>query len=100
MNIPIPQKVINDYNGARGCHPGVVLKNLLNEIGLSQRELAMKIYRPYQAVNEIVRCRKKITAETALQLEMVLPGSAHFWMDIQITHDIMDASKKIANSQR
>jgi len=100
MQMPIPSKVIDDYNQVRGCHPGVVLKNLLTEIGMSQRQLAIKVGRPYQAINEIARCRRQITADTALQLETALPGSAHFWMDIQVTHDILSASKKMANSQR
>ena len=97
MPSTIPQKVINRYNENPGCHPGIVLQNLLSEIGMSQRQLAVKIKRPYQAINEIVRCRKRITAETALSFERILPGSAHFWLDLQTTYDILVAKKKLNN---
>ena len=73
------------------------MKYLLDELGMSQRQLAKIIDRPYQAVNEIVRGKKQITAETALQFETALLGSAHFWMDIQITHDILVARQNKAN---
>ena len=99
VNIPIPEKVINDYERNRGCHPGIVLKNLLVELGMSQRQLAIKVDRPYQAINEIVRCRKQITADTALQFETALPGTAHFWMDIQVAYDILVACQKRANER-
>ncbi len=95
MPSTIPQIVINRYNESPGCHPGIVLESLLSEIGMSQRQLALKINRPYQTINEIVRCRKRITAETALSFEQVLPGSAQFWLDLQTTYDILEAKKKL-----
>lgn len=38
--------------------------------------------RPVQAINEIVRGKKAITAETAIQLERILGGSARFWVNL------------------
>ena len=52
--------------------PGELLAETLEASGLSQAELARRMGRPAQAINEIVRGAKEITAETAIQLERVL----------------------------
>ena len=44
-------------------HPGALLAEELEARGLSQRELARRIGRPFQVVNEIARERKAITAD-------------------------------------
>jgi HTH-type transcriptional regulator/antitoxin HigA len=49
--------------------PGEHLADTLREVGMNQSELARRMGRPQQAINEIVRGVKAITAETALQLE-------------------------------
>ncbi len=60
--------------------PGRTLGRLLKREGLSQAELARRMGRPYQVVNDIVNGRRPITAPTALQLERVLGLPARFWM--------------------
>lgn len=59
--------------------PGEVLSETIEALGLTQAELARRMGRPPQAVNEIVRGSKEITPETALQLERVLSVPAHVW---------------------
>ena len=60
--------------------PGRTLKRLLVAEGLSQAELARRMNRPYQVINDIVHGRRPITPTTALQLERVLELPARFWM--------------------
>ena len=50
---------------------------------MSQAELARRIGRPRQTLNEIIRGKKAITAETALQLERVLSTPAHIWLGFE-----------------
>ena len=52
--------------------PGEMLRDELEARGWSQKELGERISRPYQAVNEIIRGRKQITAATALALSSAL----------------------------
>ena len=59
--------------------PGEVLSETIEALGLTQAELARRMGRPAQAVNEIVRGSKEITPETALQLERVVGVPAHVW---------------------
>jgi addiction module HigA family antidote len=55
---------------------------------MSQAELARRMRRPIQGVNEIVLGKKAITAETALGLEDVLGTPAHFWLRLEADHQL------------
>jgi len=68
--------------------PGETLGEELEARGLSQSDLARRMGRPIQAINEIVRGRKAITAETALQLEDVLGVSADFWLRLEADYQL------------
>lgn len=63
--------------------PGELLAETLETAGLTQAELARRMSRPAQAINEIVRGAKGITAETAIQLERVLGVPAHIWLGLE-----------------
>ncbi len=75
--------------------PGEYLAEEIEARGISQKELAKRMKRPLNAINEIVNGKKAITAATALQLEEALPGiPARFWLnletDYQLTKALMD----------
>lgn len=61
--------------------PGEFLREHLDDLGISQAELARRIGRPRQVVNAIACGKKAITAETALQLERTLKTPAHVWLE-------------------
>lgn len=63
--------------------PGEFLQEHIEDLGISQAELARRLGRPRQVVNEIVRGKKAITAETALDLEAVLGTPAHIWLGLE-----------------
>ena len=63
--------------------PGELLAETIEAASLSQAELARRMGRPAQAINEIVRGTKEITAETAIQLERVLGVPAHIWLGLE-----------------
>lgn len=60
--------------------PGDTLAELIDERGIAQAELARRMGRPLNAINEIVLGAKEITEDTALELERVLGTPAHFWL--------------------
>ena len=72
-------------------HPGELLAEELELREMTQKQLALAMGRPPQAINEIVRGKKAITAETALQLERVLEIPAHLWMNLQTRYDLTRA---------
>jgi HTH-type transcriptional regulator/antitoxin HigA len=60
--------------------PGETLEEVLVSRGMSQAELAERTGRPKKTINEIIRRKAAITAETALQFEKVLGIAAAFWI--------------------
>ena len=63
--------------------PGEVLEEELDAVQMTQKELAARLARPPQAVNEIIRGKKAITPETALELEKVLGIPASYWVNLE-----------------
>ncbi len=78
--------------------PGEYLAEEIAARGLSQKELARCMGRPLNALNEIINGKKAITAETALQLEEVMPEiPARFWLNLEIDYRLNKAliSKRV-----
>ena len=71
--------------------PGRFLAENLKAMGVSQADLARRMGRPVQAISEIVRGKKEITPDTALQLEYVLGMPAHMWVDLEADYRLVQA---------
>jgi HTH-type transcriptional regulator/antitoxin HigA len=72
--------------------PGEYLAEEIEARGLTQKELARRMGRPLNAINEIVKGKKAITAETALQLEAVMPEiPARFWLNLETDYQLTKA---------
>ena len=63
--------------------PGEYLAEVIAGRGIAQAELARRLGRPIQAVNEIIKGEKAITPATALQLERALDVPAHIWTGLE-----------------
>lgn len=64
-------------------HPGEVLKDELEEMGLSQTALAEHIEVLPKTINEICRGKRGISAEMAVKLSKALGASPQFWLNLQ-----------------
>ena len=87
-------------NGMRPVHPGEVLREeFLAELGMSANALAKALSVPAPRVNDIVRERRGITADTALRLARYFDSSPQFWLNLQAAYDLrlaeIAAGKKI-----
>ncbi len=71
--------------------PGEYLAEVLAEYAMSQAELARRMDRPAQAINEILQGQKAITYETALQLEQVLGVPAVIWAGLETEYQLTKA---------
>lgn len=72
--------------------PGEYLAEEIAVRGISQKELAKRMGRPINAINEIINGKKAITAETALQLEVVMPEiPARFWLNLETDYQLTKA---------
>lgn len=78
-------------------HPGLLLKGHLNSIKLSQKDLSIMINRPQKTISEIVKGKKSITVETALDLELALDKPATYWLLSQMYYDLQQTKKTYCN---
>jgi len=75
--------------------PGEYLEEEIEARGISQKELARRMGRPLNAINEIINGKKSVTAETALQLEEVMPEiPARFWLNMETDYQLTKALVK------
>jgi addiction module HigA family antidote len=75
-------------------HPGAILKEELEERGLSANAFALRLRVPPQRIQEIVAGRRGISPDTALRLEASLGTPARFWLDMQTAYDLFQAEAK------
>ena len=76
-------------------HPGEHLTEFLEELGISQYRLAQAIGVPPIRINEIVHCRRSVTADTALRIGQALGMTPEFWLNLQRMYDLEVARASI-----
>jgi antitoxin HigA-1 len=78
-------------------HPGEILETeFLDPLGISQYRIAKAIDVPPRRINEIVRGKRAITADTALRLSRALGLRELFWVNMQAHYDAELAREYIA----
>ena len=78
-------------------HPGEVLRDELEELGLSQTDLARHIGVLPKTINEICRQKRGISASMSMKLSRALGASPQFWLNLQNNWELSqldDASYK------
>jgi len=74
------------------------LKELLDEVGLTQYRLARDIGVPAMRINHIVHGKRPITAELALRLGRYFGHSPRYWLNLQSRYD-MDVAEDALGDQ-
>ena len=70
-------------------HPGETLReDFLKPLGLTASRLAIELRVPVTRVNDIVRAKRAITADTALRLARYFGTTPQFWMNLQANYDL------------
>ncbi len=92
-------------NGMRPVHPGEILReDYLKPLGLTANALSRALKVPAPRINDIVRKRRGISADTALRLARYFGGDARSWLNLQTAHDLRVAeiavAKKVARDVR
>ncbi|HEY2772698.1 MAG TPA: HigA family addiction module antitoxin [Candidatus Binatia bacterium] len=76
-------------------HPGeILLEEFLIPGGITQAEFAERIGWTRARLNEVIKGRRGITADAALDLADVLGTSARLWMNLQATWDLDQALRR------
>jgi addiction module HigA family antidote len=86
-------------NGMRPVHPGEVLReDFLKPAGLTANALAKALRVPAPRINDIVRERRGVSADTAMRLARYFGGDAVSWLNLQTIYDLRIAER--ANARR
>ena len=86
-------------NKMRPIHPGEILREeYLKPMGMSANSLAKALNVTPARINDIVRERRGITADTALRLARYFGTDARSWMNLQAAYDLRVA--ELAQAKR
>ena len=78
--------------------PGETIREMLEGASMSQAELAQRMGRPANKLNEIAKGKRQITADTALELELALGLPASFWINLEKSFQLTKA--RLAQQKR
>ncbi len=78
----------------RAVHPGEILKDELDELGVSPTELARQIDVPPNRIGQIVAGKRAVTGDTALRLGHWFGTEPQFWLNLQSAYEIRIAGEK------
>ena len=76
-------------------HPGEVLADELEAIGLTAKRLADAIEVPPNRLYQLLAGKRNMTADTALRLGQYFDMSADFWMNLQSAYELDLARQQI-----
>ena len=89
-------------NGMRPIHPGEILEEELEELGISAEALASALAIPGDRVTAILHRNCGISADTALRLSRYFGTTPQLWLNLQKTFELRTAEirtgKRIAKS--
>ncbi len=78
-------------SGMRPVHPGEILGDELQELGLSASALAVELGVPTNRITAILKGQRGITADTALRLSRYFGTTPQFWLNLQKTFELRAA---------
>ncbi|WP_237386471.1 HigA family addiction module antitoxin [Xenorhabdus sp. Sc-CR9] len=77
------------------AHPGEIIADSLEELGLSIRDLARALDVAPSTAQRLVTCKAAITPEMAVRLSKVLGSSPRLWLKLQETYSLDKAEKVV-----
>lgn len=75
----------------RAVHPGEILQDELEELGVTPTALARDIGVPPNRISQIIAGKRAVTGDTALRLGHWFGVEPQFWMNLQTQHDLATA---------
>ena len=78
-------------SGMQPVHPGEILGDELQELGLSANGLAVELGVPTNRITAILKGQRGITADTALRLSRYFGTTPQFWLNLQKAFELRAA---------
>src|SRR5271169_6767020 len=79
-------------------HPGEILADELEELGISAAELARTLAVPPNRISQIIAQKRAISADTALRLARYFGTTADLWMNLQKTYELDLARQQVGKA--
>jgi addiction module HigA family antidote len=87
-------------NGLPPIHPGKFLREVLEELGISQAQFARTISISPMRVSHVVNGTRPVTAELALLFSRAFGQSPQYWLNLQTAYDLKTTEAAIAEQLR
>jgi antitoxin HigA-1 len=81
-------------------HPGELLGDTLEELGLSVSAAAEGLGVTRQQLHDVISGRSGVTAEMAVRLEKAIGSTADTWLKLQMAYDLAEVRKRAINVKR
>jgi addiction module HigA family antidote len=73
----------------KNIHPGeILLEEFLIPMEISAYRLAKETFLPQTRISEIIKGKRRITADTAIRFSKFFGTSAKFWLGLQDDYDL------------
>lgn len=76
-------------------HPGEILADELQELGISATELARTLQVPTNRITQILNGKRAITADTALRLGQWFGTGPELWINLQKSYELRLAQQQV-----
>ena len=93
-------EIKNEFLPNYAVHPGIILKEDMEMVGMTQKDLADKTGISKTIINEIIKGKRKINAEIAVLLEGTLFSPAKYWLNLQSNYEEALARIKLNKSKQ
>ena len=77
----------------RAVHPGEILKDELDELGITATEFARQIDVPPNRISQIIAGKRAVTGDTALRFGHWFGTEPQFWLNLQSAYEIRIAEE-------
>ena len=84
----------------RAVHPGEILKDQLEELGVTPTEFARQIAVPPNRVSQVIAGKRSITGDTALRFGHWFGMDPQFWLNLQSQFDLAAADRRVGSAVR
>lgn len=78
-------------------HPGLLVKECLDDLGLSVAEAAAALHVTRQQLHKVITGRSSVTPEMAVRFEKAFGSTADTWLRMQINYDLAQVRHRALN---
>jgi len=86
---------MNQRNNLPPVHPGEFIREILDELGMTQAELARAVGLSTMRISHVANCKRPVTAEMALLFGKVFGQTPQYWINLQAAYDLKTAEKAV-----